>query len=382
LKLIKTYKYKLRPNKTQIATFESWLGINRYLYNIALEHRITAYQSNKTSISKFEQYNQLKECKDTAELSFLKLVHSQVLQETLDRVDKAFKNFFRGSGFPRFQKKGFYNSFTFKQGIRLECNKIRLPKIGFVRFFNSRRFEGKIKTATIIKELDSWYVCITVEEQPTIRLNSQEVGIDMGVAKLATLSNGRVIENPKFLSKFKSKIRILNRKLARQKKGSNLREKTKSKLAKTYQKLRRCRLDYIHKATTNITNEYGTIYVEDLKLSNMTKSAKGNSEKPGKNVKAKSGLNRSLLDSSIGIFLNQLEYKTAFKSGDFQKVNPQYTSQTCCECGYKSKNNRKTQSKFECLDCGHSDNADINAAKNIIGLGKSKSRQRGALARA
>jgi len=382
LKLIKTYKYKLKPNKRQRETFESWLGINRYVYNIALEHRITAYKSNKTSISKYEQYNQLTDAKTDSELSFLKTVHSQVLQETLDRVDKAYQSFFRGSGFPKFQKKGFYNSFTFKQGVRIEGNKVRLPKIGFVKFFNSRTFEGKIKTVTVIKEIDDWYVCFAVEISQTIRTDSQDVGIDMGITKLATLSDGTIIENPKFLNSLKRKLRILNRKLARQKKGSNSREKTKRKLAKTYQKLRRCRMDYIHKATTNITNLYDTIYVEDLKLKNMSKSSKGTAESSGKNVKAKSGLNRSLLDASIGIFFSQLEYKTKFSGGSFVKVNPAYTSQKCSVCEYTSKDNRKTQAGFECQSCGHKENADLNAAKNILGSGRSKSTERRALAHA
>lgn len=382
LKVIKTYKYKLNPNKVQQATFDSWVGINRYLYNIALEHRITAYKSNKTSISKFEQYNQLTEAKKDVELFFLKRVHSQVLQETLDRVDKAYRNFFKGSGFPQFQKKGSYNSFTFKQGVRIEGNKVRLPKIGFVKFFNSRTFEGKIKTVTVIKELDKWYVCFAVETSPIIYINSQDVGIDMGITKLATLSDGTVIENPKFLNGLKNKIRILSRKLARQKKGSNSREKTKCKLAKTYQKLRRCRTDYLHKATTNITNKYGIIYVEDLKIKNMSKSSKGTAESPGKNVKAKSGLNRSLLDVSIGIFFSQLEYKTKFKGGHLEKVNPAYTSQKCSVCEYTSKKNRKTQSCFDCQSCGHKENADLNAAKNILGSGRTKSTQRRALAHA
>lgn len=382
MKLIKTYKYKLKPNKGQRETFESWVGINRYLYNIALEHRITAYRSNKTSISKYEQYNQLTDAKKDNKLSFLKTVHSQVLQETLDRVDKAYKSFFKGSGFPRFQKKGFYNSFTFKQGVRIEGSKVRLPKIGFVKFFNSRTFEGKIKTVTVIKEIDDWYICFAVEIAQRIHTNSQDVGIDMGITKLSTLSDGTIIENPKFLNSLKRKIRILSRKLARQKKGSNSREKTKRKLANIYQKLRRCRTDYIHKATSNITNKYGAIYVEDLKLKNMSKSSKGTTESHGSNIKAKSGLNRSLLDASIGTFFSQLEYKTKFNGGVFVKVNSAYTSQKCSICKYISKENRTTQSSFECQSCEHKENADINAAKNILGSGRSKSTERRALAQA
>lgn len=377
MKLIKTYKYKLRPNTTQKATFESWLGVNRYLYNNALEHRITAYKSNGTSVSRFDQYNHLVQAKKDIELSFLASVHSEVLQETLDRVDKAFQAFFKGAGFPKFQKKDLYKSFTFKRSVRIDGNKIKLPKIGWVRFFNSRQFEGKIKYTTIVKECGQWYVCVCVEQHPVSRLDSQEVGIDMGVARLATLSDGTYYENPMFLKHYASKLRVLQRNLARQKKGSNSRAKTKEKIAKLWQKIRRCRLDYMHKVTTEITSKYNVIYVEGLNLKGMTKSAKGTAEKHGKNVKAKSGLNRSLLDSCIGITLNQLEYKTVFQSGVFLKVNPAYTSQKCSCCGHISKNNRLSQELFLCEACFFKANADDNAALNIIGSGRTESRKRG-----
>lgn len=382
MKLIKTYKYKLRPNATQKGTFEKWLGINRYLYNVALEHRITAYQSAKISVSRFDQYNQLVVAKKQPELSFLKDVHSEVLQETLDRVDKSFKNFFNGSGFPKFQGKDYYKSFTFKRSVRIEGNKIKLPKIGFVRFFNSRTFEGKIKYVTVVKEIDDWFVCVCVEQSPTIRIESQDVGIDMGIARLATLSDGTYYENPRFLNEYQRELRLLQRKLARQVKGSKSREKTKRKISKLWQKIRRCRLDYLHKMTTEITSKYNVIYVEDLNLKGMTKSAKGTMENQGKNVKAKSGLNRSLLDSCIGITFNQLEYKTKFQCGTFLKVNPAYTSQKCSECGHTSKNNRQSQEHFLCECCSHRANADDNASNNILGLGRTESRKRGALTRA
>lgn len=382
MKLIKTYKYKLRPNPTQKVTFESWLGINRYLYNNALEHRITAYQSAKVSVSRFDQYNQLVVAKKEAELSFLKQVHSEVLQETLDRVDKAFKSFYNGAGFPKFQGKRFYSSFTFKRSVEIKGNKIKLPKIGWVRFFNSRIFEGKIKYTTVVKELDDWYVCVCVEQNPIIRIDSQDVGIDMGVARLATLSDGTFYENPKFVKQYAKEMRILQRKLARQVKDSKSREKTKRKITKLYQKIRRCRLDYTHKMTTEITSKYNVIYVEHLNLKGMTKSSKGNAEQHGKMVKQKSGLNRVLLDTCIGITFNQLEYKTKFQSGTFLKVNPAYTSQKCSCCGHTSKNNRQSQELFLCEVCFFKANADDNASQNIISSGRTESRKRGALARA
>lgn len=368
MKLIKTYKYKLRPNATQKATFERWLGINRYLYNAALEHRITAYQSAKVSITKYDQYNELPQIKN--DLPFVGLVYSDVLQETLDRVDKSFKNFFNGSGFPRFQGRKFYNSFTFKRSFKIQPNKIKLPKIGWVRFFNSRTIQGKMKTATIKKQIDGWYICIAVEQQvDDISIDdSQAVGIDVGVAKFAYLSDGTYIESPLFLEPLLRKLRILQRKLARQQKGSNRREKTRQKIARLHMKIKNQRQDYLHKKSTIIADNYSSCYVENLKIKNM--------------VKLNSTLSRRMLDSGFYDFRLKLQYKFKERSKHFDIVNPAYTSQTCNACGAIDKKSRISQSEYVCTSCGIQTNADENAAKNIMSKGIAQSRKRGALARA
>lgn len=379
--MFKVYKYKLKPNVTQKNIFERWLGTCRYLYNVALEHRISVYQSAKVQVSRFEQYNQLVKCKKMDSFEWLAEVHSEVTQEALDRVDKSFKNFFKsGFGFPKFAKRDKYSSFTFKRSVSVHGKFVRLPKIGLVRFYNSRTFEGKIKYVHIVKELNSWYICFCVEQQPVARIESQDVGIDMGVVRLATLSDGSYFENPKFLAQHARKIRILQRKLARQKKGSNSREKTKHRLAKEWQKVRRKRSDHLHKVSTSICRKFTTIYIEDLKLANMTKSSKGTIKNPGKMVKQKAGLNKSILDAGLHQFRQMLEYKTAFQSGTLVAVNPVYTSQTCSCCGHIAKENRTSQSVFQCVSCSFAENADVNAAKNIRASGRSLSTKREALA--
>lgn len=381
--MFKTYKYKLKPNNTQIKTFEKWLGTCRYLYNVALEHRISAYQSARVSVSRFDQYNQLVVAKNAEGLEWIKEVHSEVLQETLDRVDKSFQNFFKlNFGFPKWAKRDKYSSFTFKRSVSIEGKYVKLPKIGLVRFYNSRTFKGKIKYVTLVKELGSWYICFCVEQQPITRIENQGVGIDLGVVRLATLSNGDHYDNPMFFKHHARELRILQRKLARQKKGSNYREKTKQRIAKLWQKIRRKRTDYLHKVSTEICDNFTAIYLENLNLADMTKSAKGTIENPGKNVRAKSGLNRSLLDSNLHQFGSMLEYKTKFQSGTFVKVSPAYTSQTCSECGCVNKQNRISQSVFQCVDCSFTANADFNAAKNIQASGRSLSAQGGTLVRA
>ncbi len=346
--------------------FERWLGINRYLYNSALEHRITAYKSTKVSITKYEQYNELPQIKK--DLPFVALVYSDVLQETLDRVDKAFKAFFRGSGFPRFQGKKFYTSFTFKRNISVQGNYIKLPKIGLVKFFNSREIPGEIKTATIKKQIDGWCVCISakIETQPITIDNSHAIGIDKGISIFAATSDCKKIITPLFLEPTLCKMRVLQRKLARQKKGSNSREKTKIRIAKLHLKIARQRNDFLHKVSTQIAQEYSACYVEDLKIKNMTK--------------LNSTLSRRLLDSGFYNFRLLLKYKFEFRGNTFLAVPPHYTSQTCNVCGYTDKENRTSQSKFKCSSCGHTDNADINAAKNIKAKGISFVSKRKAVA--
>ena len=380
MKLIKTYKYKLKPNAAQVKTFEQWLGTCRYLYNVALEHRIIAYRSAKVSISRFDQYTQLVQCKQEAKLKWLADVHSEVLQETLDRVDKSYQNFFRGSGFPHWAKRDKYQSFTFKRSVSIQGNHVKLPKIGLVKFYNSRMFKGKIKYVTIVKELSSWYICCCVEQDQPICDESQAAGIDLGVQRLATLSDGTYFENPRFFQKYQKSLRLKQRKLARQKKGSKSREKTKWQLSKLHQKIRRCRNDYNHKVSYTITCSYNEVYMENLNLKGMTKSAKGTIDNPGRNVSQKTGLNRSLNDAGLYQLRQMIEYKTVHQGGVFSTVNPSYTSQTCSCCGHIAKENRPTQSIFQCVSCSFAENADVNAAKNILALGRSLSTQREAVA--
>lgn len=366
--MFKTYKYKLKPNATQKATFEQWLGTCRFLYNNALEHRITAYKSNGTSISKYEQYNELPAIKK--ELPWIADVHSDVLQEVLDRIDKAYKAFFNGSGFPKFQGKKFYNSFTFKRSYVVDEKTIKLPKIGEVRYYNSRSIVGKPKYATIKKEIDGWYICICCEQEskPITIDNSHAIGIDLGIAHFATFSDGSFLDTPLFLEPNLRKLRILQRKLSRQKKGSNSREKTKNQISKIHQKIKRQRTDFLHKWSTLIADEYSACYIEDLQIQNM--------------LKLNSGLSRKMTDSGFYSFRQKLEYKFKERGKFFLAVAPHYTSQECNSCGHIDKKSRVSQSEFICTSCGHIENADISASKNIKAKGIRFSSERGALARA
>lgn len=222
MKLIKTYKYKLKLNKTQEKICESWLHSCRNLYNLALSERIMVYEMRKKSVSKYDQYNQLPELKKL--FPWFGEVYSDTIQEVLDRLDKAYQNFFRGGGFPKFSKKGEYNSFTFKRSIKVNSKTIKLPKIGEVKYLNSRTIVGNPKTATIIKENNNWFICITAEYETafeTIEVDNQNpIGIDCGGVRFAALSNNTFIDSPEFKRPFEKELIVLQRKLSRQKKGS------------------------------------------------------------------------------------------------------------------------------------------------------------------
>jgi len=366
VKLIKTYKFKLKPTKTQEDIFDSWVNTCRYLYNVALEERITAYTSIKKSISKYDQYNQLPQIKK--EFLWVAEVYSDTLQDVLDRVDKAYQSFFKGGGFPKFAKKGFYNSFTYKRNFKVDNKSIKLPKIGEVRYFNSRTITGTPKTAILSKEDSGWFICITSEyESNTIVVDNQNpIGIDLGISHFAALSNGTFIESPLFLEPNLIKLRILNRKLSRQTKGSISREKTKKKLRKLYSKITNQRTDFLHKTTTILSDTYSAIYMENLKLQKMQQS--------GYSV-----VNRGMLDKGFGQFKVFLSYKMKHRGKHLGLVNPAYTSQTCNDCGIIDKKSRISQSEFVCTSCGNVSNADINASKNIISKGITESTERNPL---
>jgi len=365
-KVHKTYQFKLKPNKTQANIFHQWLGTCRYLYNSALEHRISYFKDTGEGVSKYDQYNELPQIK--RELPFVAKVYSDVLQEVLDRIDKSYKLFFKGGGFPKFKNKYSYNSFTYKRNYKINENKVKLPKIGWVKFFNSRPIKGKPKTATLIFKNNSWFISIVCEQEIQSKPidDSQAVGIDVGIAKFAYLSDGSFIESPYFLEPNLGKLRLLQRKLSRQKKGSNSIEKTKRQISKLHNKIKNQRKDFLHKVSTNIEQFYSSCYVEDLKISNMTK--------------LNSTLSRRMLDNGFYSFRLMLEYKFKHNSKHFLSVNPAYTSQMCSSCGAVDKKSRLSQSEYLCTNCGFVDNSDLNAAKNIRAKGISFGTKRKVLA--
>ena len=309
-----------------------------------------------------------------SEHEFLKDCPSQTLQQTLMAQDRALKDAFNKKSakrFPQFKKKGQHDSFRYPQGIKVKDNEIFLPKVGWVKFFKSREIEGAIKNGTISKKGEHWYVSVQTEEevQKTYHPSRSAVGIDLGVKKFATLSTGRVYEAKNSFKQKMVRLAKLQQRFSKQQRGLNNSKKLKKKITRMHTRIANIRNDYLHQVSTDISKNHALVVLEDLKVANMSKSASGTMEKPGKNVAAKSGLNRSILDQGWHMFRSYLSYKLERIGGELLLVDPRYTSQECSKCHHIEEGNRKSQAEFVCLRCGHEENADVNAAKNILAAG-------------
>jgi putative transposase len=229
--------------------------------------------------------------------------------------------------------------------------------------------KGTAKRITVSEKNGKWYISIQTEEiieDPVHPMKETDpVGMDLGIKKLATFSDGRTIPPIDALRSCEEKIARLQRELSRRVKYSKNWYKTKDKIAKLHEKIANIRRDYIHKETVKISKTHAIVFAEDLRISNMSKSAKGTVDEPGSNVKAKSGLNKAILDQGWGELLRQLSYKLRWGGGLLLLVSPMNTSRTCSSCGYVSPENRKSQAVFLCVECGHSTDADLNASINI-----------------
>ena len=372
---LQAYKFELMPNGEQIRAMHRFAGSCRFVYNKALAWQNEQYQAdNSFKFSYTKLANLLPTWKNDTDTLWLSESPSQTLQQALKNLESSFRNFFaKRADFPKFKKRGQSDSFRYPQGFKVEQGNSRLflPKLGWVRYRNSRTMQGVAKNITISKSGGKWYASIQTacEVETPLHSSTTAVGIDVGVTKFATLSTGEIFE-PK--NSFRNKAQRLaryQRAMSRKTKFSKNWQKAKRKINKLHTTIANIRRDYLHKTSTAISKNHAMIVIEDLQIRNMSKSSKGTSEKHGKNVKAKSGLNKSILDQGWFEFRRQLEYKQSWRGGYVIAIPPQHTSQRCSCCGYVSRNNRQTQAKFECVECGHSENADINAARNILAAG-------------
>ena len=366
----KAFKFRLDPDVEQASQLAKGSGCSRFVWNKALALQKEKLQNQEKVYTYNDLAGFLTKWKKEEAYSFLKSAHSQPLQQTLKDLDRALKDgFSKSKGMPKFKKKNVScDSMKFPQGFRFKGRHLFIPKIGFVKTYQGRPVEGTMKNLTLRKEAGLWYAAVQVEQEIEVKthkkLNST-VGIDVGVKRFATLSNGKVIEPISVYRRFEDKLAKSSRRFARKEKGSRNKDKERRKIQDLHEKIRRIRHDFLHKATDWIAKTHGTVVLEDLQISNMSRSAKGSVEEPGRCVKQKAGLNKSILDQGWFEFKRQLQYKLDWRGGVLHIVPPQYTSQSCSKCGHVSPDNRKSQAEFVCTSCHFQANADENAARNI-----------------
>ena len=383
----KAFVSRLKPNGATEHLFDKIAGTCRFVYNGAIHQRRAFYEQGlKTSA--FDQIKFLTQAKQNPDLAFLSEAPIHCLQQVMVDVATAFDNFFsdlkkQAAGLlkakdvrrPTKHKKGkCRDSFRFpdaKQFV-VERKRVKLPKIGWVNFSASRPVEGTPKSITVFKDGEHWFMsvlCEIIAPIPTQPVG-EPIGIDLNVEQGAAiaLSNGQNFETVKTSKREWRFLKKLHRTISRRVKGSARYAKAVARLAKFERFRSNRRKDAIHKVTTHLAKTHSLIVVEDLKVKNMTASATGTVEKPGKNVKAKAGLNRVILDRAFGFIRQCLTYKTVWYGSELRKRPAPYTSQKCSCCGHIDAENRKG-SWFCCLKCGHAESAHTNAAKNILADG-------------
>lgn len=363
--------FELEPTETQASAFGQWVGACRVVYNLALDQRRTFGQQHHI------YYNQQQaEITDLrAEADWLKAVPVHALQMAVRAVDSAYQRFFTGQcEAPQPRKKSVNDSFTLPDPSylgfkRLNANHgaVKVPKVGWVKLRGYRALGGALRSITISRKAGKWFVSIAWQKEVPDPLpsNLPTVGLDRGVAVFAALSDGRKIEPLSAFKRIKDKLAKHQRKMSRKVRRSENWRKQKVKITRLHRKVANARKDYLHKLSTDLAKNHSVIKIEKLQVKNMTKSAKGTVESPGRNVKAKSGLNRSILDQGWSMFATMLGYKLIERGGKLVEVAAAYTSQACAECGSIGRANRQDQATFVCVSCGHTDNADVNAARNI-----------------
>ncbi len=376
MKCLQAYKYQLKANCTQERLLRQFAGSCRFVFNRALALQRENHEAGNKFIGYVAMAKLLTEWRHAPGTAWLSDAPVHPLQHALKDLERAYKNFFDKRGaFPRFKKKGQGDSFRYPDSKQFKVDqansRVFLPKVGWIHYRNSRDMEGTPKNITVTRSGLHWFISIQTEREipEPMHPSTSIVGIDVGIAKFATLSDGTVFEPINSFKKHQRKLARLQRTLSLKKKFSSNWKKAKRKITKLHTKIANTRKDYLHKITTAISQNHAVVCIEDLKIKNMSKSASGTIDKPGRNVKAKSGLNRSIIDQGWFEFRRQLEYKQVWLGGEVLVVPARNTSRKCSVCGHIEEGNRTSQDKFRCLACGYEANADVNAACNILAAG-------------
>lgn len=361
--MLRTYEYRIYPNKEQQTLMAKHFGCVRFIYNYMLAYKTKIYKTDKKNINKFEMCSIVTQMKKQEEYIWLKEVNSQSLNVSIYNLEKAYTHFFRDKkGYPKFKSKYSQQVFACPQFVTVdfENNKVNLPKFKTpIKCIFSRTFEGKIKTCTIKKtKTNKYFICILVDDglkeprKPTITKESS-IGIDLGLKDFAILSNGNKIENPKFYRNQEQRLKILQKRASKKQKGSKNRQKANLKIALLHEKIHNQRKDFIYKTIRYLfdKNQANTFCLETLNTSGMIKNHK---------------LAKSIQDVSWSMFNQILEGKCNLEGKNILRIGRfEPSSKTCSNCGYITDKMLLDIREWECPSCHVKHDRDVNAAKNI-----------------
>ena len=370
-----SHKIALSPSPSQINFLSRCAGTARFAYNWFLAENGREYQAHKDDPSHpkpswgalDKRLNAIK----AVEFPWMYEVPSCIPQQSQRHLARGFSNFFAGRArFPRFKRKGRHDAFTLSnKSFKIVGRYLVIGKRARIKMRLPLRFVGKVMSCTVSRIAQRWYASFQVQLDDLSFLPTHEnqgvVGVDLGVKALATLSSGEVVDGPKPLKSGLKRIRRLARTVSRRQRGSANRRKAADRLARVHARVANVRREYLHVLTDGLTRRYNVVGIEDLNVSGMTRSASGTVEKPGRNVKAKSGLNRAIADMGFGEFRRQLEYKAEMRGVEVVTAHRFYpSSKTCSDCGLVNGGLTLSERSWAC-ECGATHDRDLNAAKNL-----------------
>ena len=375
---LQAFKYELMPTGVQQRQMRRFAGSSRFVFNKALALQEERHERGEKKLGYAGLCRELTAWRNGAETPWLADAPIHPLQQTLKDLERAYSNFFaKCADFPRFKKKGQHDSFRYPDPKQIKLDQVNrrlfLPKLGWLRYRRSRDVLGTVKNITVSLSSGKWFVSIQTErevEQPIP--DGGAVGIDMGIARFATLSDGTFYAPLGSFKQHEAALRRAQQAMSRKTQFSKNWRKAKARVQRIHSRIGNARRDYLHKTSSAISQNHAMVCIEDLQVRNMSRSAAGTPDAPGRNVRAKSRLNKSILDQGWFEFRRQLDYKMAWNGGWLVAVPPQYTSRTCPCCGHVSADNRKTQAQFACVECGFEENADLVGAINVLRAGHAR----------
>lgn len=372
---LQAFKYELMPTDRQRHEMPCFAGACRYVFNKALDVEIARHEAGEKRLGYFGLSKLLTGWRHSDATPWLKDAPSQPLQQALKDLERAYVNFFaQRAGFPRFKKKGRHDSFRYPQPEQIKLDqangRLFLPKLGWLRYRNSRAVLGEVRNATVSRHAGRWFVAIqTMREVAPAIAQGDMVGVDMGIVRFATFSDGSNCAPLNSFTRHESALRKAQQALSRKVKHSHNWRKALARVQRIHAHIGNARRDCLHKASSTLCNNHAVVCIEDLQVRGMSGSAAGTPAAPGRRVRAKSGLNKSILDQGWYEFRRQLAYKLDWHGGKLVVVPPHHTSQTCPACGHVSADNRRTRAMFACVSCGYANNADVVGAINVLRRG-------------